>query len=162
MIGLNIYLLVVTNTWLLSLFNILVMMPAYRRNSEFLYTWKNSSLYDDCLPNTIVIWKNSGIVSLVHWATHTGETASFFRMRVSAKSPDRMKRKKPNCLNLREHSGMLLSLVLSLWPERLHKLTKIYFPPAFPRPFRDQDIHLPNAGGRFLYVKCTQVSWITL
>ena len=119
------------------------MMPAYRRNSEFLYTWKNSSLYDDCLTNTIVIWKNSGIVSLVHWATHTGETASFFRMRVSAKSPDRMKRKKPNCLNLREHSGMLLSLVLSLWPERLHKLTKIYFPPAFPRPLRDHGIHLP-------------------
>ena len=51
----------------------------------------------------LVTWENSEIVFLIHWATYTYETA---------------------CLH---------SLGLSLWPEKLHKLTKIYFPPAVPR-----------------------------
>ena len=42
--------------------------------SEFLYTLKNSFLYDDCLlTNTIVIWRSSGIVFLIHRAIHTGD-----------------------------------------------------------------------------------------
>ena len=50
---------------------------------------------------------------------------------------------KANCLNLRQHSRMLLSLVSSLWPERLHMLTKIYFSHTFPQPLPDHDIYLP-------------------
>ena len=69
-------------------------------------------------------------------------------------------REKTNGLNLREQSGILLPLVLSFWPKRLHKLTKIYFPPAFPRPLRDHDIHLrmPVIDSCLLNV-CSSVVW---
>ena len=81
-------------------------------------------------------------------------------MCVSAKSRDRIKGQKGNCLNRRQHSGILLFLVLSFCSERLHKLTKIYFPPAFPRPLRDHDIHLPMLVVDFCMLNvCKSVVW---
>ena len=111
-------------------------------NSELFYTLKTPFLYDNwLLTNTIVFYKKSQELSSQFIEQLTLVKRHSFQMSVrlshviGTKVKGKMQKLTPSFRKL-------LSSVLSLWPERLHKLTEVYFLPAFPRPYREKDSHL--------------------
>ena len=82
---------------------------------SFVHLKKTPIFDNDCLlTNTIEIWKNSGIVFIVHWATHTAGTAVFSECVFLLNHVIGSNIKKLNSSNLLELTGKLLPLVLSL------------------------------------------------